>query len=157
MTGLVLAATKGPHIDWAGLSPVVALLVGALVVLMSGLLRSRLIREHGVPALSLVTLATTLGMCIWQWGRREDLVAGALRLDELSLLLTMIFVVAASAAVLLSWRAAAPRESAHGEFHALLLTSVAGMVVLVAAQNLVTLFLGFELLSIPLYVLCATE
>ena len=31
------------------------------------------------------------------------------------------------------------------------------MVVLVAAQNLVTLFLGLELLSIPLYVLCATE
>ena len=31
------------------------------------------------------------------------------------------------------------------------------MVVLVAAQNLVTVFLGLELLSIPLYVLCATE
>ena len=31
------------------------------------------------------------------------------------------------------------------------------MVVLVGAQNLVTLFLGLELLSIPLYVLCATE
>ena len=31
------------------------------------------------------------------------------------------------------------------------------MLVLVAAQNLVTLFLGLELLSIPLYVLCATE
>ena len=31
------------------------------------------------------------------------------------------------------------------------------MVLLVEAQNLVTLFLGFELLSIPLYVLCATE
>jgi len=31
------------------------------------------------------------------------------------------------------------------------------MWVLVAAQNLVTLFLGLELLSIPLYVLCATE
>ena len=31
------------------------------------------------------------------------------------------------------------------------------MFVLVAAQNLVTLFLGLELLSIPLYVLCATE
>ncbi len=31
------------------------------------------------------------------------------------------------------------------------------MSVLVSAQNLVTLFLGFELLSIPLYVLCATE
>jgi len=31
------------------------------------------------------------------------------------------------------------------------------MVILVAAQNLVVLFLGFELLSIPLYVLCATH
>jgi NADH-quinone oxidoreductase subunit N len=31
------------------------------------------------------------------------------------------------------------------------------MIVLVAAQNLVTVFLGLELLSIPLYVLCATD
>ena len=31
------------------------------------------------------------------------------------------------------------------------------MLLLVGAQNLVTLFLGLELLSIPLYVLCATE
>ena len=31
------------------------------------------------------------------------------------------------------------------------------MVVLVAAENLVVVFLGFELLSIPLYVLCATQ
>jgi NADH-quinone oxidoreductase subunit N len=59
--------------------------------------------------------------------------------------------------VLLSWRAVAPREAAHGEYFALMLTSAAGMWVLVAAQNLVTLFLGLELLSIPLYVLCATE
>jgi NADH-quinone oxidoreductase subunit N len=51
----------------------------------------------------------------------------------------------------------APREASHGEYFALLLTSAAGMWVLVAAQNLVTVFLGLELLSIPLYVLCATE
>src|SRR3954452_716132 len=31
------------------------------------------------------------------------------------------------------------------------------MVVLVAARNLVFIFIGFELLSIPLYVLCATH
>ena len=59
--------------------------------------------------------------------------------------------------MLLSWRHVAPRESAHGEFYALLLASLAGMVVLVGATDLVTLFLGLELLSIPLYVLCATE
>ena len=44
-----------------------------------------------------------------------------------------------------------------GEYFALLLSSVAGMVVLASAENLVTLFVGLELLSIPLYALCATE
>ena len=82
---------------------------------------------------------------------------GALRLDDLTLLILFIVGVAGIATVLLSWRALAPREAAHGEFYALLLTCAAGMVVLAAAQNLVTLFLGLELLSIPLYVLCATE
>jgi NADH-quinone oxidoreductase subunit N len=150
-------AVSGPHIDWAGLSPLVAVFAGALVVLMLGLARSRAIREVAVPALSVLTLAVAAALSIWQWGERTDLIAGALRLDELTLILTLMFCVAGVAAILLSWRHVAPREAAHGEYHALLLTSIAGMIVLVAAQNLVTAFLGLELLSIPLYVLCATE
>ncbi len=154
---MTVLAVTGPHIDWAGLSPLVAVFGGALIVLMLGLARSRFLRETAVPALSILTLAVALGCGIWQWGERSDLIAGALRLDELTLILTFLFCVAGIAAVLLSWRHVAPREAAHGEYYALLLTSIAGMIVLVAAQNLVTLFLGFELLSIPLYVLCATE
>jgi NADH-quinone oxidoreductase subunit N len=155
----VLAAAKiaGPEIDWAGLSPLVAVFGGALLVLLLGLARSRALREVVVPALSVVTLAVAAGLSLWQWGERTDLIAGALRLDELTLILTLLFCVAGVGAVLLSWRHVAPREAAHGEYYALLLTSIAGMIVLVAAQNLVTVFLGLELLSIPLYVLCATE
>ncbi len=150
-------AVSGPKIDWAGVSPLIAVLGGALVVLMLGLARSRAARETAVPLLSIAALAIAIGLSISQWGERKDLIAGALRLDELTLALTVIFCVAGIATVLLSWRHVAPREAAHGEYHALLLTSIAGMVVLVAAQNLVSVFLGLELLSIPLYVLCATE
>jgi NADH-quinone oxidoreductase subunit N len=146
-----------PDIDWAGLSPLLALLGGAVVVLMAGLLRSRFAREQVVPALALITTLTAIGLGIWQWGEEKDLISAALRLDDLTLLLTFVFCTGAAAAVLLSWRAVAPREAAHGEYYALLLTSAAGMFVLVAAQNLVSVFLGLELLSIPLYVLCATE
>ena len=155
----MIAAAKiaGPQIDWAGLSPLLAVLVGALLVLMLGLLRSRAVRETLVPALSVASLAVAIGLSVWQWGERADLISGALRLDELTLALTVLFCVAGIAAILLSWRHVAPREAAHGEYYALLLTTVAGMIVLVAAQNLVSVFLGLELLSIPLYVLCATE
>jgi NADH-quinone oxidoreductase subunit N len=156
---MIVAAAKvsGPHIDWAGLSPLIAVLGGALVVLLLGLVVSRVARETAVPALSIAVLAVAIGLSVSQWGERKDLIAGALRLDELTLILTIVFCVAGIATVLLSWRHIAPREASHGEYHALLLTSIAGMIVLVAAQNLVSVFLGLELLSIPLYVLCATE
>ncbi len=148
---------SGPHIDWAALSPLIALAAGSIVVLLVGLLRPRFARESLVPLLAFVAFAASLGLAAWQWDDNASIIAGALRVDELSLGLTGLVAIAGMLTVLLSWRGDAPRESAHGEYHAMLLASAAGMAALVQAQNLVSLFLAFELLSIPLYVLCATE
>ncbi|HEU4657279.1 MAG TPA: NADH-quinone oxidoreductase subunit N [Capillimicrobium sp.] len=153
----MIAALQGPDIDVAGLSPLIALSGGAIIVLLAGLLRPRFVRESLVPFLALVALGATIGLIAWQWGDEKTIIAGALRVDDLSLAITGICAITAALTVLMSWRALAPREAAHGEYYAMLLTSTAGMGVLVMAQNLVTLFLGLEILSIPLYVLCATE
>ncbi len=147
----------GPHINVAGLSPLIALLGGAVVVLMLGLFRSRVARTVLVPALTIVVLGVAFGLSIWQWSDHTTLVAGSMALDDLGLSISFIVFIAAIATVLLSWRSSAPVQAAHGEYYALLLTSTAGMVVLAQAINSVTVFVGFELLSIPLYVLCATE
>jgi NADH-quinone oxidoreductase subunit N len=147
----------GPYIDWSALSPIAALVGGSVIVLLVGLLGSRFAREQIVPALTLASLGATIGLTLWQWHTHVAVISGALAVDQLTLIMTLIFAASGIAAVLLSWRGQAPRESAHGDFYALMLGSIAGMVVLVAAQNLVTLFVGLELLSIPLYVLCATE
>jgi NADH-quinone oxidoreductase subunit N len=154
---LATAHLKGPHIDFAGLSPLIALLGGAVVVLLVGLLGSSWVRAQLVPALSLVALAGALGLTIWQWNADKSIVSGALRIDDLSLVLNLILIAGGACTVLLAWRSLAAREAAHGEFHALLLTSIAGMALLASAENTVALFIGLELLSIPLYVLCATE
>ncbi len=154
---LLLATLRGPHVDFAGLSPLIALLGGAIVVLLVGLLGSHRVRAQLVPALTLAVLGAALGLTIWQFGERKSILAGALRVDDLALVLNMILLTGGAAAVLLAWRSLAAREAAHGEFHALLLTSIGGMTLLAAAQNTVMLFTGLELLSIPLYVLCATE
>jgi NADH-quinone oxidoreductase subunit N len=154
---LATAHLKGPHIDFAGLSPLIALLGGSVLVLIVGLLGSRWIRAQAVPALSLGALGAALGLTIWQWNAQKSIVSGALRIDDLALVLNLVLIAGAACTVLLAWRSLAAREAAHGEFHALLLSSVAGMSLLAAAQNTVALFVGLELLSIPLYVLCATE
>jgi NADH-quinone oxidoreductase subunit N len=148
---------KGPHVDFAGLSPLIALLGGAAIVLMVGLIGHRFLRAQVVPALSLGALGAALGLTIWQWNADKSIVSGALRVDDLALTLDLILIAGGACTVLLAWRSQASREAAHGEFHALLLTSIGGMSLLASAQNTVALFVGLELLSIPLYVLCATE
>jgi NADH-quinone oxidoreductase subunit N len=155
---LVLVATiKGPHIDWAEFMPFLILSGGALVVLVAGLLPGAGARERVVPALTLLTLAVFIADIIVRFNHSASIISGALRVDDLALILDLIFAVAAMASVVISLRTVAPRVAGQGEYFSLLLFSVLGMAVLVSAQNLVTLFIGFEMLSIPLYILCASE
>ncbi|MFN8133438.1 MAG: NADH-quinone oxidoreductase subunit N [Solirubrobacteraceae bacterium] len=152
-----LASIKGPYIDWAAISPLLPLLGGAVVVLLVGLLPGSGVRTRVVPGLTLVALGAGLGLTIWQWNTDTTAIAGALQIDDLSLVLNLVFITGAIAAVILSLRERAADEAGHGEYYAMLLSATAGMFVLSSAENLVTLFIGLELLSIPLYVLCATD
>ncbi len=159
MTALVLAAAhiKGPHIDWKAFSPLLCLGGGGVVVLLVGLFRPAVIREKVVPGLAVIAFALTIAASIWRFHHPTSIISGALSIDDLALELYMLFAVAGIATVLMSWRAVGPRESGHGEYFALLLFSVLGMATFVSAQDLIALFLGIELLSIPLYILCASE
>lgn len=155
----LLAAVRPPSIDYVGLSPLLAVLGGSLLTLMVGLLRPRIVQRVIVPmvaALSLV-LAIALTVVIWRPGDSPPLVAGALAVDTLALFTSLIFYVAGLATVALSLRSEGMHETGSGEYLSLLLASIVGMVVLAAAENLVTLFVGIELLSIPLYVMCGSQ
>ncbi len=158
MSSLIIAAAqfKGPHIDWASFMPIVILGVGALVALLIGLL-GPVARTAVVPVVTIGVLVASIVDEVTRLHHPASIISGALRIDGLALVLDMLFAVAAIACVLLSLREQAPRSAGHGEYNSLLLFSVLGMAILVSAQNTVSLFVGFELLSIPLYVLCASE
>ncbi|HEY0318356.1 MAG TPA: NADH-quinone oxidoreductase subunit N [Solirubrobacterales bacterium] len=143
-----------PAIDYAGISPVIALTVGLCVVLLAGVFKPL---KRAVPLLTMVTLATAAGLLIWQWGESKDLIAQALRLDDLAISISLIAILTAGFCVLISIREPATEEAGSGEYHSLLLGSVLGMVLLAEAQNLVTFFVAIETLSIPLYILCASN
>jgi NADH-quinone oxidoreductase subunit N len=155
----------GPHIDWVALSPFIAIAGGALLVLLIGLIGDDLIRSRVTPLVALIALGTAIAFLISHFnyvphiGKKpgNPVIAGAMTIDELGTVLDLIFCVSALATVIISLRTPAPEVSGHGEYNALLLFSVLGMMILVSAVNLITLFVGFELLSIPLYVLCASE
>ena len=156
---LPIADVQGPEIDYEGLAPLFALGGGAVIVLMTSLFRGAFVQRVLVPALTLASLGAALGLTIWQWetGDLEPIVENALAVDTLALGAGFLLYAAAIFTVVLSLRAEAVRVAGAGEYFALLLSSVAGMLVLASAENLITLFVGLELLSIPLYAMCATE
>src|SRR5829696_3165814 len=152
---------NAPDIDYAGLSPIIALTAGLVLTLVVGLVGGSSRRERVVVSVfGIGTLAAAAGLEIWQWGEQKDLVAGALRLDDLAIASSLIAIAAAGFCIPLSWREDSVERpigaSGHGEFQALLICSVLGMTMLAAAQNLIALFVSLELLSIPLYVLCGS-
>jgi NADH-quinone oxidoreductase subunit N len=156
---MTIAAVHAPVIDYKELSPLLATVGGSIVVLMVGLLRGRFVQHILVPALTTISLLTALGLTIWIWdpGVQKPILEGSLTVDTLALGIAALVFVAGIVCVALSWRAVAPREAGHGEYHAMLLGSISGMVLLAESSDLITLFVGLELLSIPLYVLCASE
>ncbi len=155
----VVAAMKGPVIDYAGLSPLFAVLAGSIVVLLVGLFPGRAVQRLLVPLLAALSLAAATGLAIgyWQTGDLDPIVEGALAIDTLAYGISILFFVTGLATILLGLRSPAVSEMGSGEFHSLLLASIAGMVLLAGAEDLLTLFIGIELLSIPLYVMCGSE
>jgi NADH-quinone oxidoreductase subunit N len=149
------AAITAPYIDWTALGPIWILTAGAIVALAVGLVGGAGFRKVAVPLTTVVTLLIALVWLLSQWADASDggltIVSDALRIDTLTVALGSICLVGALFAVLISLRSESGLGSA--EFHSLLLFSVTGMLVLIAADDLVTLFLGMELVSIPLYVL----
>jgi NADH-quinone oxidoreductase subunit N len=149
-----------PHIDYAGVSPIIALTAGTVLTLLAGLIEPKRSQRIVVSIFGLGTLAVTAGLLIWQFGESKDLVAGALRLDSFSAAASLICVFSAAFVIPLSWRDEAADRAAgptgHGEFQALLLCSVLGMTMIAQAQNLISFFVALELLSVPLYVLCGS-
>src|SRR3712207_5522130 len=111
---MILAQAKAPYIDFAAISPLIALTAGACIVLLLGLARARAVRTGVVPGLTVLTLAITIGLAVWQWDTNTGVSEGAMAIDSLTLGLTVLFCAGGIAAVLLAIRGRAAEDSGHG-------------------------------------------
>ena len=77
--------------------------------------------------------------------------------DAMADLLKLMTYLAAVAAVIYSRQYLADRDMFRGEYFALLLFAVLGMMVMISASHFLTLYLGLELLSLSLYAMVALQ
>ena len=148
-----------PSIDWLALSPVLAPLAGAGIALLLSVVLPYGVRRAVAAffgGLGLLVGLILAAYVYWKSPDAQGIVADAARRDRLASLAQMMIAGAGILTVGIAYRDQ-PRQEHVGEYFALLATAAAGMMFMVSASNLMTLFLGLEWFSISLYVLCAID
>src|SRR5579863_4685335 len=79
--------------------------------------------------------------------------SGAMMLDHFSIYFYYLFLGGAALSILISVRYLEIEREHHGEFYALILFSVIGMMCMASGFDIVLIFIGLELMAISTYVL----
>jgi NADH-quinone oxidoreductase subunit N len=164
MMNKLIAATstfEGPAIQWFKISPILALLGGALFLILVGSLTPQWKRGwYATASVITATTAAVLTGVLWsQMGddKSSTLVGGALAFDHFALFATFTICVSV-ALVSLVVNDYLTREGEDGpEVYGLILVAAIGGVVMVSANDLLVLFLGLETLSLSFYLLTASS
>ena len=146
-----------PTVDWAALSPILALLGGAAAIMLAAPFAPGRMRNAIGASFAAVAFAGALAAVIALFVADDTgrgIIADAMRRDRLAELAEILIYGTGLLAVLLGLREHNSDER-RAEYYALVLSAGAGMGFFVAANDLVSLFLGLEWFSISLYILCA--
>jgi len=112
---------------------------------------------------TLVGMLVALGVALANGDSRVALAFGArdaagapiplFIVDAYTMSFTVVFLVGTVLSLLLSMEYLERFDAQRGEYYVLMLFSVLGMVLMAGGNDLILLFLGLELMSLPLYVL----
>ncbi len=134
--------------------PLAVLLIWATVLLIVDLFIPKE-RKGWTALLSALGLALTLFLSLRQWGEIANGFREMLQVDPFATFVNALLLFSGLCGVLLAYGSIRRQGIERSEYYTLLLFSVGGMMLMAQASDLILLFLGLELLSIPLYVLAA--
>ncbi len=140
--------------DLNTLLPLIFLTVWACMLLLVDLFIPKG-RKGWTALIAAIGLATAMGLTLAQAGQENVAFSGMVVLDGFSSFLDVLFLGTGLLGIALAYGYLRRMGIERGEYYALLLFSVTGMLLMAQAGDLIVIFLALELLSIPLYVLSA--
>jgi len=161
-----------PDLNPSALMPIILVAIGAMAILMGEVLLSRadtvLGRKVTEPFIGTVLAATAIVfLALALWFSAFAFAGGGVQvfnpdnpmyqLDSFSSLIIAVVALSALLSCALSIAYLSELRINHGEYYALIMLSVSGMMLMVAAVDLMAVFLGLELMSIPIYVLAGFD
>src|SRR5215468_8969497 len=143
-------------IELVPLLPEFVLVCGAMVMLMAGVMIGE--RSAAMVNSWCVIVLVAAGFALaWVPHGPHTLFGGSFLVDDYARFLKMLTLVGSAGALLLSLDYLTLERQQKFEYGALFLLSTLGMLMLISASDLIALYLGLEMMSLPLYVIAASN
>jgi NADH-quinone oxidoreductase subunit N len=141
-----------PAINFAAIMPEVILSLIAMALLLINVFVPGEQKAY-LGYLSLIGIVITFVNVVSGWGNPQAGFNGAVLQDNFALFFKGIFLVSGFLSILITDQYLQREECNWGEIYPLILFATVGMMLMASGTDLMTIFLGLEVLSVSLYVL----
>jgi NADH-quinone oxidoreductase subunit N len=138
------------------LLPEILLGLGAMALLMLGVFRGNLAAEL-VDFAAIVLLALVGVVLLILPSGKLVAFGGSFVVDDFARFLKILALIGSATAIFMSIDYVQRERQQRFEYSVLILFSTLGMMMLISAADLIALYLGLELMSLPLYVVAASH
>lgn len=147
-----LVKTALENVNFAAIMPSLVLSCFGMVLLLVNVFLPKG-KTNIIAWLSVVALVVTGFVSLGAWNEPEFGFAGHVALDNFATFFNITFLIAAALSILMSDGYLKREDFSVGEYYPLILFSTAGAMWMASGTDMMTIFLGLEVLSISLYVL----
>ena len=145
---------KIPELAFGFIIPEIIITLSAVITLLLGAFG----RKESVGALTGAVAFTGAGLAMiftcTLWDGSASIFNNLYTIDNFGTFFKGLALIVSLLVTLLSLRYVEREEIVKGEYYSLLLFGVLGMMIMVSSTNFITIFIGLEVMSIAIYVLC---
>ena len=135
--------------------PEICLAILAMVLLMESVFSSR-VTSAAIRWAAVASLAVVAGMVIWKTGEgRVYAFDGAFVVDDFARFMKVLALLGSAVTLIMSGRYLLRTKMDMEEYPVLILLATVGMLLMISANDLISLYMGIELQSLALYVVAA--
>jgi NADH-quinone oxidoreductase subunit N len=138
------------------LLPEIVLAVSAMAILLIDVFQKGSRSEPSSPVIGWLALAGLIASAVangWLLTLEEATTTGVVPLDSFRVFSNFLFLLAAAFFVLISERYLEQERLRLGEVYVLVMLATVGMMAFAGTRDLMVMFIGLEMMSVPVYVL----
>jgi len=136
--------------------PEIVLAIGAMALLMLAVFAGERSARF-VNTLCILLLIGIGALIVWLPAGRATLFDGSFVVDDFARFLKLLTLAGSAGTLILSLDYLTKENLQKAEYGVLVLLATLGMMVLISANDLIALYLGLELMSLPLYVIASSN